>query len=68
MESNEQMQSLPSRRRREDRFEAREGFPSCMRKTQEQVLPMIRDLPHVSRLRLRDAIALQYGPANHLER
>ena len=40
----------------------RETFTFRMRKTQERLLQTIRDSPHVSRLRLRNAIALQSGP------
>lgn len=52
----------------ENRFEGVRNVKFDMRKTRERPLHTIRDLPHLSRLRLRHAIALQSGPANHLER
>jgi hypothetical protein len=67
MDLSRWMQSLHSPSLPENRFEGVRNFKFCMRKTQERLLQTIRDLPHLSRLRLRYAIALQSGPANHLE-
>lgn len=73
MESRCQMQSLQSSPLPKNRFGqqgdlhilyAENLYPE---ESGERLLQTIRDLPHVSRLRLQHAIALQSGPANHLK-
>ena len=59
--------SFPTATRKSFRA-TRESYISCMRKTREHLLQTIRDLPHVSRLRLRQVVRYSLVPVNHRER